>query len=87
VLRTIRSALRTGGLLLLATGDGDQEGAVSEWLGTPMFFSARRAADVSRIVSEAGFDVISAEVETQREGAVEIPYLWLLASRIDDQPG
>lgn len=87
ILRFVRSWLRPGGLLLLATEDSDREGDVSDWLGAPMFFSTNTADETRRTVRDAGLDVLRSSVETQAEGDAEIPYLWLLARRPNDQPG
>ena len=87
VLESARRWLRPGGLLLLATEDADQEGVVSDWLGAPMFFSANTADETRRTVREAGLEVVRSSVDSQVEGDVEIPYLWLLARRPNDQTG
>jgi len=76
-----RRVLRPGGRLLVAVEDGDLDDAVGRWLGVPMFFSHFDAETTTRLAREAGFDVLSAEVETQREGGVDVPYLWLLARK------
>lgn len=85
ILRSTLRWLRPGGLLLLATEDADEEGVVAEWLGAPMFFSARDAQTVCALAERAGLEVLQAEVEAQLEQGVEVPYLWLLARRPHDR--
>lgn len=86
LLRRIRSWLREGGSLLLATEDADEEGVVAEWLGAPMYFSTSRADETRRLVRDAGFEIVRSEIETQVEQGVDVPYLWVLARAASHQP-
>jgi cyclopropane fatty-acyl-phospholipid synthase-like methyltransferase len=81
VFERIHRWLRAGGLALVAIEDGDQPGVVAEWLGAPMFFSTFPAPEERRLAELAGLEVLEAEVESQMEEGVEVPYLWLLARR------
>lgn len=83
LLGRIHEWLIEGGLLALSVEDSDQPGAVAEWLGNPMFFSHYDAATTLRLVVEAGFELLAHEVQTQVEGGVEIPYLFVLAHKRD----
>lgn len=81
VLKRIHGWLRPGGLLLLSVEDDDQPGRSADWLGAPMYFSHYDAETTERLVAGTGFLVLQAEVETQMEGEVEVPYLFLLAQK------
>jgi cyclopropane fatty-acyl-phospholipid synthase-like methyltransferase len=81
LFRRIHHWLGAGGYLLISTEAAEVEGVVGEWLGAPMFFSSFAPETVTRLVQEAGFDLVETAIEKQMEGATEIPYLWLLARK------
>jgi SAM-dependent methyltransferase len=81
LLASVQGWLRPGGWLLITFEVDDEPGVVGEWLGEPMFFSHFDAATNRRLVSEAGFEVVRAEEETQLEGDRSVPYLWVLAQK------
>ncbi len=85
VFRRIRRWLRPGGLTLVAIEDTDEPGIVGDWLGARMFFSTFPAWQERRLAEEAELEVLAAEVETQVEQGVEVPYVWLTARRPHDQ--
>lgn len=62
--------------------EDELEGVVGEWLGVPMFFSSFDAETLIRMIKAAGFDLLESAIETQREGSIDIPYLWVLAQRL-----
>lgn len=72
--------LRPGGYLLLATEAGEYDG-VGNWLGVPMYFSSFGPDQLRETVVHQGFDIDETDIEAQREGQEEIPYLWLLARK------
>lgn len=81
LLASIHGWLRDDGWLLLTFEANEQPGVVGEWLGTPMYFSHYDPATSQELVRAAGFEIVSAEQETQLEGEHEVAYLWLLARK------
>jgi cyclopropane fatty-acyl-phospholipid synthase-like methyltransferase len=79
--RLVASWLRPGGLFLTNMAVGDNPGSVDEWLGAPMFFSSWDAATNSRLVAEAGFELLRDEVVTMREPEGDATFQWVLARR------
>lgn len=82
LLRSIHDWLVPGGLMLASFGVGDTEAWVGDWLGVPMFFSSYPAHVNSRLVSEAGLDVIRDDVARFREPEGEVSFQWVLARSI-----
>jgi cyclopropane fatty-acyl-phospholipid synthase-like methyltransferase len=81
ILHNIHHWLRPDGYFLLGTEAADVQGAVSEWLGVPMFFSSFDADTLVQLIQEAGFTIHESTVEIQREGDTEIPYLWVVGQK------
>ncbi len=81
ILQQIHSWLRPEGLLLFSYEKGDRNDVTVEWLGAPMFFSMYDPKTIMRLVKDAGFDIIEADVESQLEQNREVSYLWILARR------
>jgi hypothetical protein len=52
-----------------------------EWLGVPMFFSGFDADTNRRLVREAGFELLVAEVVWMREPGLDVAFLWVLGQR------
>jgi cyclopropane fatty-acyl-phospholipid synthase-like methyltransferase len=77
----IRTWLADDGLFLAALGTGDTEGWVGEWLGATMYFSSHPPETNSRLLREAGFELLRAEVVTIREPEGEASFQWVLARR------
>ena len=77
------SWLRPGGLLLFTVESRAVDDIVGEWLGQPMFFSQFGPDETMALVRGARFEILRHELETQREGTIEIEYLWVLARRVD----
>ena len=73
--------LRPGGRLLFTIEARARHDTVGEWLGEPMFFSQFSPQETLELIRAAGFEAISSELETQREGDAEIEYAWILARR------
>jgi cyclopropane fatty-acyl-phospholipid synthase-like methyltransferase len=63
----IHSWLTPGGLFMSALGTSDTEGWVGEWLGAPMFYSSFPPETNSRLLREAGFELVRDEVVTFEE--------------------
>ncbi len=81
ILGRIYKWLKAGGFLLFSMEAGEYDDEVGEWLGVPMFFSCFDPETMKHLVCEAGFEILESAVETQMEGRIEVPYLWLLARK------
>jgi len=77
----IHSWLVPGGLLLASFGTSDTEIGVGEWLGTRMFFSSFPRETTSRLIAEAGFELLLDELGPMREPDGEVAFHWVLAQR------
>ena len=79
LLTRIGRWLRPSGLLLFSIEPEDEPSNVREWLGEPMFFSHFDAETTLGLVEAAGFEILNAHRETQREGSQNIEFLWVFA--------
>jgi SAM-dependent methyltransferase len=70
-----------GGWLLAAFGTSDTEAWTGDWLGAPTFFSSFSADVNSRLVREAGFEIVRDEVVEFDEPEGPAQFQWVLASR------
>jgi cyclopropane fatty-acyl-phospholipid synthase-like methyltransferase len=70
-----------GGLLMTARGTSDTEAWTGDWLGAPTFFSSFPPATNSRLVREAGFEILRDELVTFREPDGDATFQWVLAMR------
>jgi cyclopropane fatty-acyl-phospholipid synthase-like methyltransferase len=79
----IHSWLVPGGYFLSAFGTGDTESWVGEWLGTTMFFSSFPPETTSRLLAEAGFELVLDEIGRMREPMPDgdVGFQWVLARR------
>jgi cyclopropane fatty-acyl-phospholipid synthase-like methyltransferase len=77
----IRTWLVPGGLLMTALGTTDLEGWTGEWLGAPTFFSSFPPETNTRLVRQAGFELLRDELVTFREPDGEVTFQWVLAKR------
>lgn len=69
ILRRIHNWLRDGGLLLISIEAGDFDDVMGEWLGVPMFISCFDPETMTRMVNEAGFELLETAIETQIDKA------------------
>lgn len=82
LLRNITNWLRPGGLFVASMGAGDDPGTVEDdWLGAPMFFSAFDAATNSRLIREAGLELVSADEIAGDEDGESVTFLWVVARK------
>ena len=79
LFRSIRGWLVPGGVLVTALGTGNTESWVGDWLGVPMFFSSYPPLTNSRLVEEAGFELLRDEVVDFLEPDGEAVFQWILA--------
>ena len=70
-----------GGLVMTALGTSDTDGWVGEWLGAPTFFSSFPPETNTRLVTEAGFEILRDELVTFREPEGDVTFQWILAKR------
>jgi cyclopropane fatty-acyl-phospholipid synthase-like methyltransferase len=73
--------LAPGGLLMTALGTSDTAAWVGEWLGAPSFFSSFPPETNTRLVEEAGFEILRDELVTFREPEGDATFQWVLAMR------
>jgi ubiquinone/menaquinone biosynthesis C-methylase UbiE len=83
LLGRIRRWLKPGGHLLVSMSHVGGPDRFEEWLGVEMFFSGFDAETNRRLVREAGFEVLSDEVDWMHEPEPDgdTAFLWLLARR------
>ena len=67
------------GLFMAALGASDLEAWTGEWLGAPTFFSSFPPEANTRLVVEAGFELIRDELVTFREPDGDATFQWVLA--------
>ena len=83
LLARIYEWLKPGGLFLAPLSTLGGPDRVENWLGVDMFFSGWDAETNSRIVRDAGFDVLVDEVIPMWEptSGYETAFLWMLAQK------
>lgn len=69
------------GLFLATLGTGDTDEWVGEWLGVPMFFSSFPPELNTRLLGDAGFELLRDEVVTIREPEGDASFQWILGRR------
>ncbi|MDX6475516.1 MAG: hypothetical protein QOH95_1027, partial [Gaiellaceae bacterium] len=81
IFARIHRWLRPGGYFLAALGAGDTEGWEGEWLGVPMYFSSYPPETNSRLLQEAGFELLRDEPVTIVEPEGPVTFHWVLGRR------
>jgi len=79
LLGRIHTWLRQGGLLLATLGTSDTEGWSGDFLGAPSYFSSFPPDTNTRLVIEAGFEMLRDELATIREPEGNATFQWILA--------
>lgn len=77
----IRRWLVPHGLLMTALGTSDTEAWIGDWLGAPTFFSSFPHETNTRLVREAGFEILRDELVTFREPDGDATFQWVLAMK------
>ena len=77
----IRAWLAPAGLLLTALGTSDTENWTGDWLGAPTYFSSFPPEVNTRMLGDAGFELLRDEVVTIREPEGDGTFQWILARR------
>jgi len=75
----VRRWLAPDGLFLTALGTSDTENWTGEWLGATMYFSSFPPAVNSRMLRDAGFELLRDEVVTFQEPEGPARFQWILA--------
>jgi cyclopropane fatty-acyl-phospholipid synthase-like methyltransferase len=75
----IHGWLKPGGLFLTALGTSDTEGWTGDFLGAPSYFSSYPPETNSRLLAEAGFELLRDELVTIREPEGPATFQWVLA--------
>lgn len=82
VFVAIHTWLRPGGHFLGTLGAHDAPAETEDdWLGAPMYWSSFDADTNRRMITAAGFSVVSANLETANEDGEPVTFLWVLASK------
>lgn len=81
LLQSVSTWLRPGGHLVVTMGAGAGGEATGDFLGAQMYWSNWDGATNIRLVTAAGFDVVSAEEHTEDEHGVPVTHLWVVARR------
>jgi cyclopropane fatty-acyl-phospholipid synthase-like methyltransferase len=69
------------GLLMTALGTSDTEAWTGDFLGAPTFFSSFPPEVNTRLVRDAGFEILRDELVTFREPDGDATFQWILAMR------
>jgi predicted TPR repeat methyltransferase len=77
----IRTWLSPGGLFLTALGTSDTANWIGDWLGAPTYFSSFPPDVNTRMLGDAGFELLRDEVVTIREPEGNAAFQWILARR------
>ena len=80
-LARIRRWLVPCGVLMTALGTSDTDAWTGDWLGAPTFFSSFPPETNTRLVREAGFEILCDELVTFREPDGDATFQWVLAMR------
>ncbi|MGI8586827.1 MAG: class I SAM-dependent methyltransferase [Chloroflexia bacterium] len=82
LLAAIAQWLRPGGSLVATMGARPTEaGYEADWLGAPMYWSSWDSATNRRLVTDAGFELVSAQEETAEEHGGPVTFLWVIARK------
>lgn len=82
MVRKIHSWLAKGGILLCNFDKDEDPGTImDDWLGTRMFKSGFAIEESKKMIQDAGFDLLEAEVVSQVDGKKTVPFLWILAKK------
>ena len=67
--------------MMIALGVEDNEAWTGDWLGAPTFFSSYPPATNTRLVRDAGLEILRDELVTFREPDGDVTFQWVLAKR------
>ena len=82
LLGNIYRMLKPGGLLVATMGHGDLPDTIEpDWLGAPMFFSHFDGKTNVKLISEIGFEIVSATDEWEIECGRPVCFRWIVAQK------
>jgi hypothetical protein len=81
IFTRIHRWLKKDGFVLISMESGEYDDEMGEWLGVPMFISSFGQEVTIHLMRQAGFEILKTAVESQREGEVDIPFLWMFAQK------
>jgi ubiquinone/menaquinone biosynthesis C-methylase UbiE len=82
LLGDVARVLRSGALLVITAGSSDTpDWHEKDWLGAPTFFSHYDGATNTRLVAQAGFEVISSEDEHEMERDQPACFRWIVGQK------
>ncbi len=81
LLHRIAGWLQPGGLLIVTMGAMESEGAVDDWLGAPMYWSHFDAETNQQIVTNAGFEIVEATLDSADEDGQPITHQWVVGRK------
>lgn len=82
LLASIHKMLKPGGLLVATMGAGDLSDVIDpDWLGAPMFFSHFDGDTNVALITDAGFEIVSARDEPEMEHGRPVCFRWVVASK------
>ena len=84
LITNIYRMLNPNGLLVATMGTGDVPDTIEpDWLGAPMFFSHFDGNTNVALISEIGFEIVSATDEWEREYGRPVCFRWIVARKPD----
>lgn len=82
MLGKIARWLQPGGLFVASFGISDEaEFFEEDWLGAPTFWSSHPPEKTRALIEKAGFKIVSAELESEKEFGEEVTLLWVVAQK------
>lgn len=81
LLQRLAGWLQPGGLLIATMGALESEGMEEDWLGAPMYWSHFDAGTNQQLVTNAGFELVEAALDTADEDGQPITHLWIVGRK------
>lgn len=82
MLRKMHHWMKDEGMLLCNFDvEADPGSVMDDWLGAKMFKAGYGVEGSSKMVEEAGFEILESEVVQTVEGQKTVPFLWVLARK------
>ena len=84
LLGKIASWLQPEGLFVASFGISDEaEFFEEDWLGAPTYFSSYPPEETRKLIENVGLEIVSAELETEKEFGNPVTFLWVVARKGD----
>ena len=81
VFRRVARWLRPGGGLIASLGTSCGDAYEEDWLGVPMYWSSWDHRTNSRLIADAGLEILVDTVETTLEDDQPVAFQWVIASK------